>query len=78
MTQPLNLGTFQDYLNTYGADLNKWPEELRAQAEDILKDSKEAQEAYVEALKLDKLFEGSNDKGVPDELFKKIMRNIDS
>ena len=77
MTKPFNLGTFQDYLNTYGANLARWPENARIQAEDILKESKEAQELYLEILKLDTLFEAGSEKTAPKDLLAKILKNTE-
>jgi hypothetical protein len=77
MTKLLELGTFRDYLNTYGANLERWPEDLRSVAEDTLKHNEQARKLYIEALKLDHLFDNSKDSAAPDGLLEKILRNTD-
>lgn len=75
MTQPFNLGTFQEYLDTYGADLRRWPDDLRARAEETLKTSQDAQSAYVEAMKLDELLYPEECSDAPDGLLDKILKD---
>ncbi len=77
MTKPFNLGIFQDYLNIYGADLSRWPDEFVQPAQDILKTSKEAQDLYVDALKLDQLFQENSSETAPKGLLDKVLANTD-
>lgn len=77
MTKPFDLGIFQDYLNTYGADLSRWPEKLRTKAEDYLKTSEDAQNLYIEALKLDKLLGAGKGQEPPEDLLNKILKNTE-
>lgn len=77
MTKPFNLGTFQDFLNTYGADIDQWPDDLRSQAEEFLKNNDVAQKAFIEALKIDLMFKGEHGFEAPDHLLSKILQNTE-
>ncbi len=77
MTQPFNLGAFQEILDTYGADPSRWPGAARAQAEDFLKNSEEAQVLYIEALKLDKAINPAAQDLPPKGLLDKILKAVD-
>lgn len=75
MTKPFDLGTFQDCLNIYGADFNRWPEDMRGPGQEFLKQDEATQNVYDDALKLDQLMV-SGDKP-PADLHDKIMKKIE-
>ena len=77
MTPPFNLGTFREILDTYGADIQRWPHDVRDLAEDFLKNSEEAQALYMEALKLDKAINPASGSEPPAGLLDKILKKTE-
>ena len=77
MSLPFSLGTFGELLNIYGADPQRWPEDLRKTAEDFLKNSQEAQTLYLQELKLDKAINPLAGKEPPAGLLDKIIKNTE-
>lgn len=74
MIKPLNLGTFQDLLNTYGANIERWPLDVQDSAQNLLKQSDEAQILYMDELKLDQAIQGHHKDGnAPQGLMDKIL-----
>lgn len=74
MTRPFNLGSFQEILDIYGADTQRWPGDTRMQAEEFLKHSDEAQSLYMEALKLDAAIKPRDLSQPPEDLLDKILQ----
>jgi hypothetical protein len=60
---PLDLTRFEQLLDVHGAELARWPEELRAQASALLASSAEAQLVWSRAAQVEALLDG-----VPDLL----------
>ena len=77
MTRPFNLGIFQEILDTYGADPQRWPDDVRMQAENFLKSSEEAQALYIKELKLDKAINSASDSTPPEDLLDKILKKTE-
>ena len=68
----MNLNEFKNSLNIYGANLHKWPDELRKQAESLLINSVEAQDLFSEETNLDMLI-NPNSNRPPHDLVDKII-----
>jgi hypothetical protein len=52
----MTLEEFEDALDRYGADFVGWPEALRLEAEQLLKNSSQADRLYRQAWQFDRLF----------------------
>ena len=77
MTRPFDLGIFQEILDTYGADIQRWPVDARESAEDFLKNSDDAQALYTQALKIDQALCSGKESEPPPDLLDKILKNTD-
>jgi anti-sigma factor RsiW len=49
----LTLERFEDLVSAYGADLNRWPESMRTQVQELLATSPDARARLAEAAELD-------------------------
>ena len=72
MTASMNIEEFKDLLETYGADLARWPAPSKAQAEKFLEESDEARQLYADMAKVDDLFvKGNPPADLTDRIVKK-------
>jgi len=73
MTTAMNMGAFKDLLETYGADLARWPADTRAQAAITLETSETARNLYADFAPVDDAFA---DTKAPAGLAEKIIKKI--
>lgn len=77
MTQPFNLGNFQEILDIYGADIQRWPDDVREKAETFLKKSEDAQSLYLQAMKIDHAINPKAKSSAPEGLLDKIINSLE-
>jgi hypothetical protein len=69
----LDLSRFEDLVDRYGGDLEKWPADLRADAEAFCAGSDEAAEMCAAARRLDALLAAPSDVRVSPALAERIL-----
>jgi hypothetical protein len=74
----MTLETFKDHLETYGANLSRWPKESCALATDLIERSKEAKAALADMQTFESRLEGSNESLPPADLLDKIIKKAHS
>lgn len=73
----MNIEDFKALLDTYGAKIDRWPEQDRTEANELLENSEDARTYYAQMQKVDALFV-ANDKGKPPAGFvDRIMKKTD-
>lgn len=75
MTIPLDMEAFRDLLETYGANLDRWPTGSVEQIQLLLQSSEDAVSLLESYAKVDALFQETGDKTPPDGLLERIMKN---
>jgi hypothetical protein len=60
----VTLRQFKAKVNSYGADLERWPDALRGEAQTLLRVSPQAREILEEALALDKAIEAASGREI--------------
>ncbi|MFA7276674.1 MAG: hypothetical protein WC043_07730 [Pseudobdellovibrionaceae bacterium] len=77
MNQTLKLESFKNYLEIYGADFDRWPEDIAPSAKRFSESSPEARILVVQMQKLESHLTQHHNVHPPADLLKKITDQAD-
>jgi len=77
MPPPMNIETFKENLESFGADLARWPESIRESAQKLVSRSAEARQLQQEMSKVDRLFKVDKTSAPPRDLVDRIVKKTE-